>query len=105
MGDLEANDAPTPQSAMSKEVIDLARRHTFYTNPNGERLNLVALHRMNMHYLRTRLLDSAAVVFLKEDMTDEDSKQLTSLMSDYCTFLPSSFDHPELTPQHRHSSP
>ncbi|KAB5583415.1 hypothetical protein GE09DRAFT_1278640 [Coniochaeta sp. 2T2.1] len=85
MGDIEANGVPIPQSPMSKEVIDLARRHTFYTNPNGDRFNLVALHRMNMHYLRGRLLDSAAGVFAKEAMTDADSKELTSLMSDYCT--------------------
>lgn len=75
--------APAPWT--SKGLVDLGRRHAFYTRGDEDRFNLVALHRMNMHHLRGRLLKQAAVVFGKGVMTDEDSELLTSLMRDYCT--------------------
>ncbi|OIW27844.1 hypothetical protein CONLIGDRAFT_452986 [Coniochaeta ligniaria NRRL 30616] len=81
MADVEA--APSPRTA--KELVDLGRRHSFYSKPDGDRFNLVALHRMNMHYLRSRLLNQAAVVFGNGVMTDADSELLTALMRDYCT--------------------
>lgn len=80
MADVEA--APAPWT--SKGLVDLGRRHAFYTRGDEDRFNLVALHRMNMHHLRGRLLKQAAVVFGKGVMTDEDSELLTSLMRDYC---------------------
>jgi hypothetical protein len=70
--------------SISKGLVDLGRRHAFYVNERGERFNLVALHRMNMHYLRIRLLNEAATIFSNGIMKDEDSKALTSLMQDYC---------------------
>lgn len=82
-----ADEEATTTSRTSKDLVDLGKRHAFYTNRNGDRFNLVALHRMNMHYLRKRLLDQAAVVFGNGEMTDKDSELLTSLMRDYCMFL------------------
>ena len=70
---------------ISKAVVDIGRSHTFYKNVRGERFNLVALHRMNMHYLRKRLLDESATIFAAGEMKDENSKALTSLMQDYCS--------------------
>jgi len=69
---------------ISKIVVDTGRRHTFYSNVRGVRFNIVALHRMNMHYLRKRLIDLAATVFKNGSMDDGDSKELTQLMRDYC---------------------
>ncbi len=81
MADVEAATPPKT----SKDLVDLGRRHSFYTKGDGDnRFNLVALHRMNMHYLRGRLLSQAAVVFGNGVMTDKDSELLTSLMRDYC---------------------
>ncbi|KAK0649221.1 hypothetical protein B0T16DRAFT_456651 [Cercophora newfieldiana] len=70
---------------ISKAVVDTGRRHTFYTNERGVRFNLVALHRMNMHYLRKRLIDEAAIIFKNGAMDDDNSRALTGLMRDYCT--------------------
>jgi hypothetical protein len=72
---------------ISKVVVDTGRKHTFYANERGVRFNLVALHRMNMHYLRKRLIDQAATIFKNGVMDDEDSKTLTSLMRDYCALV------------------
>lgn len=69
---------------ISKMVVDIGRRHTFYANERGVRVNLVALHRMNMHYLRKRLVDEAATIFRKGEMDDDNSRALTGLMRDYC---------------------
>ncbi|KAK0611885.1 hypothetical protein B0T14DRAFT_337850 [Immersiella caudata] len=70
---------------ISKIVVDAGRKHTFYANERGTRFNIVALHRMNMHYLRKRIIDEAATIFKNGVMDDENSKKLTSLMRDYCT--------------------
>jgi hypothetical protein len=70
---------------ISKIVVDTGRQHTFYSNVRGVRFNIVALHRMNMHYLRKRLIDLAATVFKNGSMDDGDSKELTQLMKDYCS--------------------
>jgi hypothetical protein len=70
---------------ISKIVVDTGRRHTFYANERGVRFNLVALHRMNMHYLRKRLIDEAGTIFTNGSMDDDNSRTLTGLMKDYCS--------------------
>jgi hypothetical protein len=91
MVDVEAGKSAPPGSTSpmsTKDVVDMGRRHSFYISRYGtDRFNLVALHRMNMHYLRSRMLNEAAVVFGNGVMTDEDSNRLTALMRDYCMSL------------------
>ncbi|KAL8382205.1 hypothetical protein RB595_006133 [Gaeumannomyces hyphopodioides] len=76
---------PTPQNLQARRIVEIGRKHTYYLNERGERINLVALHRMNMQYLRMRLLDEAIDIFKRGEMDDENSKMVTSLMQDYCT--------------------
>ncbi|KXX82087.1 Ribonuclease H [Madurella mycetomatis] len=70
---------------ISKSVVDAGRRHIFYANERGERFNITAVHRMNMHYLRKRIMDETASILNQGSMDDENSKTLTSLIQDYCT--------------------
>ena len=88
--DMEAATPIHATDPISKVVVDTGRRHTFYANSRGVRFNLVALHRMNMHYLRKRLIDESAKIFTKGSMDDDNSKVLTDLMRDYCllSYLP-----------------
>ncbi|KAK1754469.1 hypothetical protein QBC47DRAFT_383989 [Echria macrotheca] len=79
----EEKNMATPDP-ISKAVVDAARRHIFYTNERGERFNMTALHRMNLHYLRKRILDATATILKKGAMDDSDSDALTSLMQSYC---------------------
>jgi len=94
MGPSTSGDMASAESTVrttdtiSKAVVDNGRRHTFYANERGVRFNLVALHRMNMHYLRKRLIDEAATIFKAGSMTEGNSKALTALMSDYCLSSP-----------------
>lgn len=73
-----------PHNLQGRRIVELGRRHTFYVNERGERFNLVALHRMNMQYLRMRLVDEAVDIFQRGDMDDENSRKVTRLMQDYC---------------------
>lgn len=72
---------------ITKSVVDAARPHIFYTNERGERFNIVALHRMNMHYLRKRIMDETASILTRGAMDDDSSRVLTSLIQDYCSSL------------------
>ncbi|KAL8320649.1 hypothetical protein RB597_007083 [Gaeumannomyces tritici] len=80
-----AMPCPTLHNSQTQRIVEIGRRHTYYANERGERINLVALHRMNMQYLRMRLLDEAVDMFKRGDMDDDNSKRVTSLMQDYCT--------------------
>lgn len=71
---------------ISKSVVDAGRRHIFYANERGERFNITAVHRMNMHYLRKRIMDETASILNKGAIDDENSKTLTSLIQDYCSY-------------------
>jgi len=64
-----------------------ARRHIYYTNERGTRFNMTALHRMNMHYLRKRILDEAGEFFVRGGVDDGLSGSLAALMRDYCMFF------------------
>ncbi|KAJ4182273.1 hypothetical protein NW759_017144 [Fusarium solani] len=89
MPDVEANDGPAIDP-ISKLVVDAGERHLFYIEPrdnNTEMFNLVALHRMNIHYLRKRLLDEAGCILESRKMEEENSKTLTTLMQDYCNAI------------------
>ena len=72
---------------ISKSVVDAGRRHIFYANKRGERFNITAVHRMNMHYLRKRIMDETMSILEKGEMSDGNSEALTSLIQDYCTVL------------------
>ena len=80
--DVEASTHST--EPISKTVVGAGRRHIFYANERGVRVNLVAVHRMNMHYLRKRLIDETATILKKGEMDDDNSRALTGLMRDYC---------------------
>ncbi len=71
---------------ISKSVVDAGRRHIFYANERGERFNITAVHRMNMHYLRKRIMDETMSILKKGEMTDGNSEALTSLIQNYCLF-------------------
>jgi len=84
---------PTVTRPASASGVDsglaAARRHIYYTNERGTRFNMTALHRMNMHYLRKRILDEAGEVFVRGGVDDNLSGSLAALMRDYCMlFLP-----------------
>jgi uncharacterized protein (DUF1786 family) len=83
VGDEEATVNGAADS-ISKRVVDIGRPHVYYSNVRGERVNLTAIHRMNMHYLRKRILDETISIFQSGEMTDENSKALTCLIQDYC---------------------
>ncbi|PKS08598.1 hypothetical protein jhhlp_004984 [Lomentospora prolificans] len=83
IGEAEKNVATA--DPISKAAVDAARRHIYYAHERGERFNITALHRMNLHYMRKRLIDETAVILKKGEMDDENSKTLTSLIRDYCT--------------------
>lgn len=84
----EPPQSPTPDpNHVLKSGVAAARRHIFYTNERGTRFNLTALHRMNMHYMRKRILDEASEVFRTGDMHDGLSDSLAKLMRDYCSFF------------------
>jgi hypothetical protein len=72
---------------ISKGVVDVGSKHIFYYwgDPPVERFNFVALQRMNIHYLRKRILDETAAILLKGAMDDKSSDAVTALMRDYCT--------------------
>lgn len=76
------------QDPISKATVDAGRRHVFYSNERGERFNITALHRMNMHYLRKRMLDEAVAVLKKGEMDDGNSEALTRLIQGYCSSPP-----------------
>jgi hypothetical protein len=84
-GDSEAK-ASTTQQPVVKSIIQLGKRHAFYNTSRGQRFNMVALHRMNLHFLRKRILDEAGTIFKQGDMTDSNSDVLTSLMEKYCAY-------------------
>ena len=67
-------------------TVEAGRRHIFYVNDKGERLNMTAIHRMNMHYIRKRIIDETSTVLKKGEMNDENSKALSSLIQEYCSF-------------------
>ncbi|KAK3393404.1 hypothetical protein B0H63DRAFT_458145 [Podospora didyma] len=83
--DEEAN--PVIADPVSKSTVDAARRHIFYLNERGERFNMTALHRMNMHYMRKRILDETMTILKKGEMNDGNSEALSLLMQNYCTAL------------------
>ncbi len=76
---------------ISKSVVDAGRRHIFYVNERGERFNLSAVHRMNMHYLRKRIMDETMSILKKGEMNDRNSEALTSLIQNYCLFSDHTF--------------
>jgi len=71
---------------ISKSVVDAGRRHIFYANERGERFNITAVHRMNMHYLRKRIMDETMSILDRGEMSNGNSDALTTLIQDYCLF-------------------
>jgi hypothetical protein len=71
---------------ISKSVVDAGRRHIFYANKRGERFNITAVHRMNIHYLRKRIMDETMSILKKGETDDGNSQALTSLIQNYCLF-------------------
>ncbi|KAJ9158123.1 Ribonuclease H [Coniochaeta hoffmannii] len=69
---------------ISKSVVDAGRRHIFYANERGERFNITAVHRMNMHYLRKRIMDETMSILDRGEMSNGNSDALTTLIQDYC---------------------
>jgi hypothetical protein len=76
----------TSRDPISKSVVDAGRRHIFYANKRGERFNITAVHRMNMHYLRKRIMDETLSILKKGEMNNGNSQALTSLIQNYCVF-------------------
>ncbi len=71
---------------ISKSVVGAGRRHIFYVNERGERCNITAVHRMNMHYLRKRIMDETMSILKKGEMSDGNFEALKSLIQNYCFF-------------------
>lgn len=68
------------------DVWSAGHKHVFYTDHGKKYFNLVALHRMNLHCIRKRILDQASSILDGTSKLEEPSvsEPLTLLMHQYC---------------------